>query len=822
MKALLAGWLACLAVGFGRELPVFIEDNHASAFAAIARTVDLDEPHLLVMVDAHSDASAVDGSNRLREGLRRVSTEAERRLRVDGWRRDGTLQAYNWIEPLMPAPVAKVWWLGGRDGELAEVKRQLDERPGADTRGGGKLGGRYELITEGDLARPAGLPVIATIDLDAFAGMEPQACERRFDAIWSAVLGMKDLRLVTFAISRPWLKDDAEAERLLMLALTRSLAVANARVHFQPFGIEGPDRSERAKEFYGNREVPPRFDPSASTVAMRRFLVGNRGRIEVEDPRWAALLDHWSTEDGEWRIVAENLQPETDGITRAAVEALPVLRVQSSAGSAFRRVEWSALVPELACYNVLPDLPAGKMFASAAPPYVRELARSVAVTEDGALPPRLWQSFLPAGWGRIKLVARVELADGTMAATPPFEVRATTGLGFHAGLSEQFGLPYVFGAGFLRQQGETGPETGVGNDCANFLVYAWRRAGDPLPWCNPAQLRRYLEVIRTGCKPGDAVPFAADMVGRGLVVHLGSHVAAVWEDRPPLGVLTGEDLVAHHLGGFPEVVRLDKLLEKRTGFDLLVRPEFHETGRLGVAGDVNLAAVERGVVLEAAKVFGGKPWIANLEGAVGQPKGARKYEFTWPPERLDWLREAGCVAVSVANNHAADGDAAATRGALRERGIGFTGGGRLEEAARPWQGSGFAVIAVNFIVPGPPEATVETDGSHTLPAHASEVRDAIAVARAAGLAPVVFAHWGREFTAEVSAEQTEWARRFVDWGASAVVGSHPHVAQRADFYRGRPIVYSLGDFIWKTPRNTAPPVWLVVDARGGVKLSGLR
>ena len=78
-------------------------------------------------------------------------------------------------------------------------------------------------------------------------------------------------------------------------------------------------------------------------------------------------------------------------------------------------------------------------------------------------------------------VAAEVSADGkSWQRTPAIELRVFTGSGFRAGLSEQFNLPYVFGAGFLRQRGETGPEAGAGNDCANFLVYAWRRAGHRL------------------------------------------------------------------------------------------------------------------------------------------------------------------------------------------------------------------------------------------------------------------------------------------------------------------------------------------------------
>ncbi|HEX7261406.1 MAG TPA: hypothetical protein VF258_06290, partial [Luteolibacter sp.] len=79
----------------GQELPVFIADNHAETAGWITRNFDLDEPHVLVLVDAHSDASAVERSEEIREGLRRVPSETDRAKRVEDWRKNGRMQAFN-------------------------------------------------------------------------------------------------------------------------------------------------------------------------------------------------------------------------------------------------------------------------------------------------------------------------------------------------------------------------------------------------------------------------------------------------------------------------------------------------------------------------------------------------------------------------------------------------------------------------------------------------------------------------------------------------------------------------------------------------------
>ena len=53
---------------------------------------------------------------------------------------------------------------------------------------------------------------------------------------------------------------------------------------------------------------------------------------------------------------------------------------------------------------------------------------------------------------------------------------------------------------------------------------------------------------------------------------------------------------------------------------------------------------------------------------------------------------------------------------------------------------------------------------------------------------------GRETTP--SARQRQLARLMIDHGADAVVGGHPHVTQGAETYRGKPIIYSLGNFVF--------------------------
>ncbi len=59
---------------------------------------------------------------------------------------------------------------------------------------------------------------------------------------------------------------------------------------------------------------------------------------------------------------------------------------------------------------------------------------------------------------------------------------------------------------------------------------------------------------------------------------------------------------------------------------------------------------------------------------------------------------------------------------------------------------------------------------------------------------VVTPHWGVEYQSLPTEKQRKWAMEFIDSGADAVIGSHPHVVETVEEYRGKKIYYSLGNF----------------------------
>lgn len=59
---------------------------------------------------------------------------------------------------------------------------------------------------------------------------------------------------------------------------------------------------------------------------------------------------------------------------------------------------------------------------------------------------------------------------------------------------------------------------------------------------------------------------------------------------------------------------------------------------------------------------------------------------------------------------------------------------------------------------------------------------------------IVTPHWGNEYQKEPTDKMVQWAHQFVDNGADAVIGAHPHIIGATETYKGKKIYYSLGNF----------------------------
>jgi hypothetical protein len=766
-------------------LPIYIEDNHAGSFYWLAAHLPLDEPVTLVHFDAHSDASSVFDSDQIREQLRRVTSKSERAARLQRLRDRGAVQCFDWIEPLMPLPFARVLWVNGRHAIEKDPAAQLDGELEASPRTSGTLAQRFTTTTLDDLRIEEGTPLVVSIDLDLFAGMPAAERAAAFERVWSWTAAQRNLRAITVAISRPYLTDDAEADALVRLTLEAAFSLPTARVYFEPFQRVANDRSRRATELRKSGEEVPAYDPAAATQQLRALILANRERfnVQTEAHRWNALLDTWSAEAPLVRLQLKGRQPSTDNIWRVpANEPAEIELITTPWYEQVQNVTWIVERPVHALCNLTATRADQPGFARGAPPRPRNEQVVISTSSGRTLPIAQLREFFDreTGCGSVRVKARTSTRE-----TPAIEVRRFTGTGFRAALLEQFGLPYLFGSGSLRDaEGNTGPETGWGADCSNFIVYALRRQGLRVPWSNPKQLRNHLEPLN-----GTTIDLE-----RGVLVHLGSHVAAVVEDRDPLGTIDANDIVAHQLEGKPELLSLGELLRQRgTGrYDLLGVPQPQHRSDVIIGGDVMLGRTvgERiragedpflGIreVLAAATLR-----LANLECVIstrGKPAAGKRYHLRAPAGAATVLRDFH--AVSLANNHALDFGADALRDSiarLRSAGVAVV-------RDEPQFFGRVAVIAIN-----------DTEA----PADRAAISRHMAAAQQRGSEFIIaLVHWGDENTLVVNERQQAFARWLVNEGVDLIAGSHPHVVQPLDFYRGRAIAYSLGNLVFDGAPN---------------------
>ena len=224
--------------------------------------------------------------------------------------------------------------------------------------------------------------------------------------------------------------------------------------------------------------------------------------------------------------------------------------------------------------------------------------------------------------------------------------------------------------------------------------------------------------------------------------------------------------------------------------------------------------------------------ITNLECVVATQGSAGDKMFTFRAHpRVIPVLQRHFDAVTLANNHSGDfGPEAFAEmlNLLQNAGLAQVGGGmNLRQAHAPLvferKGLRIAVLSYNEFQPRSFEA------NHNLPGTAwsedervvADIRAARRVHRADLVIPIM--HWGWENEPVANARQRQLARRMVQAGADAVIGGHPHVTQDIEHYRGKPIVYSVGNFIMKETDNANQRIgWVLrldLDRRGVTALS---
>ena len=200
-------------------------------------------------------------------------------------------------------------------------------------------------------------------------------------------------------------------------------------------------------------------------------------------------------------------------------------------------------------------------------------------------------------------------------------------------------------------------------------------------------------------------------------------------------------------------------------------------------------------------------FAANQEfpfSSRGQQAPDKQYTFRLPESRVSLMNEIGVDLVTLANNHALDFGTDAlldTVSTLDQAGILHVGAGADSEAARQPAIVDVNGVRVGFIGASRVIPVASWTAGASSPGMLTAYDPALLVQTIQETRPlcdylVVLIHWGVERAEMPVDHQTSLGRQCIDAGADLVVGSHPHVLQGIEYYRGKPIVYSLGNFIF--------------------------
>ena len=188
----------------------------------------------------------------------------------------------------------------------------------------------------------------------------------------------------------------------------------------------------------------------------------------------------------------------------------------------------------------------------------------------------------------------------------------------------------------------------------------------------------------------------------------------------------------------------------------------------------------------------------------GEPLAGKAFTFSANPENVKYLKELGVDVAGLANNHVFDyGEQGLldTLATLEAAQIPYVGAGHnINEAASPvYVKAGPLTIAYVAAERAEKVQIVTQEATENQPGVLrcyENDRFIQSIKEAAEKADYVIAlpHWGTEHATELEDVQKDGARAYIDAGADAVIGAHPHILQGIEYYNGKPIVYSLGNF----------------------------
>jgi poly-gamma-glutamate synthesis protein (capsule biosynthesis protein) len=182
--------------------------------------------------------------------------------------------------------------------------------------------------------------------------------------------------------------------------------------------------------------------------------------------------------------------------------------------------------------------------------------------------------------------------------------------------------------------------------------------------------------------------------------------------------------------------------------------------------------------------------VANLEGSITnfnpKPLNPNNVSFTFDPKIVPELKKLGFTHFSLANNHSLDFGAEGVRQTkefLDQENLKYFGDYKNKTSLSYIESiENYKVGLIGYHELFDPDTTSVIN-------EIKNIRDKTDFI-------IVYPHWGAEYQTKFSKSQQDKAHQFIEAGADAVLGAHPHVIQPIEIYKDKVIFYSLGNFVF--------------------------
>lgn len=182
--------------------------------------------------------------------------------------------------------------------------------------------------------------------------------------------------------------------------------------------------------------------------------------------------------------------------------------------------------------------------------------------------------------------------------------------------------------------------------------------------------------------------------------------------------------------------------------------------------------------------------VVNLEGPLttGGQRAQKQFAIKGEPSYTEILKQGSIEAVSLANNHTSD--------------YGNEGMKQTKDALTKANINYFIGNKINYQeIKGIKIALIGETGWDKSKGTKDRIKKRIQEAKAQADLVFIMFHWGIERENYPNDVQKELAYLSIDEGADLVLGSHPHVIQGIETYKGKDIIYSFGNFSFGANKN---------------------